>query len=96
MPSPLTPDGSTAVSASDDKTLRVWDLGGGGGGRGGGGGGAIRACAIGPGNVIVTGDAAGRVLVYDLVLPPGWGAARPAEAGAPCPSWADGKGSAPP
>jgi WD40 repeat protein len=63
----LTPDGSKAISASDDHSLRVWDLDSGqeitsftlec----------AVLSCAVSPSGVIVAGDESGRVHFLELV-----------------------------
>ncbi len=58
----IAPDGKTAISASDDKTLKVWDLLTGKEVASFSGEGAFNGCAFAPDGVtVVAGDASGRV-----------------------------------
>ena len=69
----VTPDGRRAVSASDDQTLKVWDLESGELVVTFSGDGAIYACAVAPDggcpedSIIVAGDRSGRVHFLRLV-----------------------------
>ena len=63
----VTPDGSTAVSGSDDGTLRVWDLATGEARTLNGHGGWVNAVAVTPdGRTAVSGSHDGTVRVWDL------------------------------
>ena len=58
----MTPDGNRAVSASDDKTLKVWDLDSGAVVVIFAADGSVLTCTVAPDGVtIVAGDALGRV-----------------------------------
>ncbi|MCK5217632.1 MAG: hypothetical protein KAJ93_07575, partial [Methanosarcinales archaeon] len=63
----VTPDGRFAVSASNDRTLKVWDLKTGKAVAGFSGDGPLLTCAISPdGDTIITGDRLGRVHFLQL------------------------------
>ncbi|MEG4099510.1 WD40 repeat domain-containing protein, partial [Microcoleus sp. Pol17_C1] len=63
----VTPDGKRAISGSDDKTLKVWDLSSGNLIASFTGESSIACCAIAPDGVtIVAGDASGRVYFLRL------------------------------
>jgi len=57
----VTPDGRQAVSASQDRTLKVWDIGSGKLVATFSGEGALYACAVAPDGTIVAGEISGRV-----------------------------------
>ena len=66
----VTPDGARAVSASDDKTLKVWDLAKGEVLVSFAGDEMMNACAVSPdGWTIIAGDESGRMHFLRLVLP---------------------------
>ncbi|MDT9326308.1 MAG: WD40 repeat domain-containing protein, partial [Limnospira sp. PMC 1286.21] len=63
----IAPDGKRAVSASDDKTLKLWDLETGEVLATFTGEGAMESCAIAPDGVtVVAGDGSGRVYFLRL------------------------------
>jgi WD40 repeat protein len=65
----VTPDGKRAVSASDDWTLKVWDLETGKVVAAFTADAPLLSCAVGPdGRVIVAGDESGRVHFLSLEL----------------------------
>ena len=66
----VTPDGSRAVSASSDQTLKVWDLSTGELVASFTGNGAVHVCAVGTDGVtFVAGDASGQVHILRLEEP---------------------------
>jgi WD40 repeat protein len=70
----IAPDGKTAISASDDKTLKIWDLLTGKEIASFSGDGAFNCCAISPDGVtVVAGDAWGRVHFLRLEGMGDWG-----------------------